>query len=277
MRTEQDFSEGYSNHLAGTTQTVVEVFSIVATGMTNQYYTDCDQSIWLAGITYDPYPIRRSKISFSTDLKPNEVELNMASSGVLLEGRYKGALAGATILIHRVNLNHPDEQNLLLFDGEVGATDLDEDVFTIKAVTLDFLGQEIPRREFQVQCNWRLYDEWCTLGLTGGWQAGGTFSLSSPDRKELYSETFGLKADDYYVLGFITINTGINSEIKRHVTSHVGNTITVVPPFPFDVKYVDQFDIAPGCKHDITDCEDKYNNIVNYGGFPWIPTQDVVL
>ncbi len=278
MRPTEEFSTSFASHLAGTTQSAVELFSISAPGMTSQYYTDCNTSINMPtiGITYTPYAIRRSKISFSTDLKPNGVEINMALNSDLSTARLKGVLAGASVSITRVNVDDPDNQNLLLFDGEVGAVDIDEDVLTVKATTLDFLSQELPRREYQVACNWRLFDDYCTLGLTN-YQLTGTFSSASTDRKTLVSTTFAGQSNDYFLQGFVTITSSLNDQVKRNVTSHAGNTVTVVPPFPFDVAATDTFNIAPGCKHDVTDCENKFDNIINYGGFPWIPTQDVVL
>ncbi len=278
MRLEEEFSSSFASHLAGTTHHVVELFAITAAGMSNHLYTDADIDIVFDGLTHISYPIKRSKISFSTDLKPNEMELSLAFNDELQDAMRKEILRNAVVTVRRVNTFNPDSENLLLFDGEVGNTDLDEDVLTLKVVSLDFLSLEIPRRELQVACNWRLYDEFCRVGLTTeGFLETGTFNSNSPNRKDLSSTVFSGQANNYFVLGFVTATSGSNNQVHRHVTFHAGQSVTVTPPFPFDVQVGDTFEAAPGCQHDISDCETKFNKLINYGGFPWIPTQDTIL
>lgn len=277
MRLREEFSQSFASHLAGTTHTTAELFAIEADGMVNQYYTDSNITIVFAGLTHEPYAIKRSKISFSTDLKPNEMELSLAFNTDLQDARTKGVLKNARATVTRVNINNPEFENLLLFDGEIGTTDLDEDVLTLSVVTLDFLSLEIPRREMQVACNWRLYDDFCRVGLTtGGWLRSGTFNSNSPNRKDLSSTAFSGQTSDF-LLGYVIATSGFNNQVHRHITFHAGQSVTVTPPFPYDVSDGDSFDAAPGCEHDVTDCENKFNNLINYGGFPFMPTQDTVL
>ena len=278
-------SSSFTNTLAGLTMNVVELYKISATGMSTFTYTDSNSKLYLspstlvgyAGLTYAPYPIKRNKISFSTDLKIDQTEVILAKNWGIDNAIVKDILGGASIQIIRVNADLPDEDRLLLFDGEIADTNIDEQDITLRCQTLDFLNLELPKREFQVACNWQLYDEFCnvilsdfTLGLT-------TENLNTTTRNIISAPSIANQSDDYYLGGYVQSNSGTNSGLKRHISSHIGQTVTVTPPFPFDFELTDDIDVIPGCDHSIVDCEVKFDILINYGGYPWIPNQDSVL
>jgi len=51
----------------------------------------------------------------------------------------------------------------------------------------------------------------------------------------------------------------------------------VFEPPPFPVVVGDDVDIVPGCRKRLSDCRDKWNNVVNFGGFPNVPTANQYL
>ena len=269
-------STGYSAHLAGLTQAVVELYKISAAGMSLFTYTDSKESVTYHGLTYKPYPIKRSKIIFSADLRVDQTSISLATNWGLNRAITSNTLSGAAFSITRVRKDAPDHDNILLFEGEVANISSSFNQLELRAQTLDFLNFLLPRREIQVACNWKLYDKFCSLGLTT-YQSDGITSQSSPSGKTLYSSTFSAKSNDYYTLGFIEMTDGDNKNFKRSISDHTSNTITVIPPFPYAVGQTASFKVAPGCKHDIDDCENKFNNLINYGGFPFVPKQDAVL
>ena len=271
----------YSTTLAGSTMSIIELYKISSTGMSSFNYTDAGFGISFAGITYDPYPIKRSKISFSTDLKTDQTDVTLAKNWGIDMGIRKDVLAGATIQIYRVNADLADTDSVLLFDGEVSDTQIDESIIKLRCATLDFLNIELPKREFQVGCNWQLYGSHCGVTLanflvstTNSLFTTSTKVISAPEIQAFAGTTF---ADNYFRGGYVTGLSSDNRDLTRHITSHVGITITILPPFPFDFALTDDIQLAPGCDHNLTDCEDKFNNLINYGGFPWIPNQDKVL
>ncbi len=269
------------SHVAGITHSVVELYKISTVGMSTFTWTDANRGISFAGETYYPWPIKRSKISFSSDFRTDQTEITVAKNWGLERAVTSDFLAGAFCQIHRVRMNSPSSDYTILFDGEIGNVQNQEMELTLRAHTLDFLNVEVPKREYQVMCNWKLYDQFCTMDAFG-WMAGSCFLSSSPDGKNLYAGaflgtsqvTFG---SNYWNQGYIRVTSGANAELKREVSSHVGQSITVIPPFPFDVNAQDTFQIYPGCAHDTGDCENKFRNLLNYGGYPFIPKQDDIL
>ncbi len=271
----RSLSDSYTNVLAGSTMAVVELFKISAAGMSTFQYTDANRGISYAGLTYTPYPIKRNKISYSTDLKVDETNIVMAKNWGVNMAIRKDILSGAVVQIYRVNTELPDSDNVLLFDGNVSDTKIDEAVITLRSTTLDFLNLELPKRELQVACNWKLYSSFCGLTLSD-WQVTTTGVTAGSEPDKISSSSFLLGATQYFRGGFVIGLSGDNAGLTKHITNHEAAQIRVLPPFPFEVDVAHNVVAAPGCNHDITDCETKFNNLDNYGGFPYIPNQDQV-
>jgi uncharacterized phage protein (TIGR02218 family) len=254
---------------------VVELFNISAAGMSHFLYTDAGQDIEFHGLTYIPYPIKRGKISFSTDLKVDETKITLAKNWGTDMAIYKNVLAGATVQLHRVNTGNLENDFVLLFDGDVSDTQVDEAVITLRCTTLDFLNFELPKRELQVACNWQMYGPYCAVDVDSYYiETSGGLDDVTPNL--LTSSDFASGTAQYLRGGFVVGLSGNNNELIRHITDHTGNDISVLPPFPFDFEPGVNVRVAPGCEHSTTDCVDKFSNLANYGGFPFIPNYDQV-
>ncbi len=268
-------------HVAGLTHSVVEVYKISAVGMSTFTWTDANEDITFAGEVYQPWPIKRSKISFSSDFRTDQTEITVAKNWGLERAVTSDFLAGANCRILRVRMDNPSNDYTVMFAGEIGNIQNQEMELVLRAHTLDFLNVEIPKREYQVMCNWKLYDQFCTIDASG-FMAGSCFVTSSPDGKNLYAGAFAgtsqmTFAGNFWTQGYLRITSGENADLKREVSWHMGQSVTVVPPFPFTVNAQDTFQVFPGCAHDTSACETKFNNLRNYGGFPFIPRQDDIL
>ncbi len=255
--------------------TIAELYTFSAAGMSTFQYTDTNQNVSFVGLTYTPYPIKRSKISYSTDLKVDETNVTMAKNWGVNMAIRKDILSGSEIQIHRVNLSNPNDDNVLLFDGKVADTKIDEAVIDLRCTTLDFLNLELPKRELQVACNWQLYGSYCGLTLED-WTVTAVGVDAGSERDKISYSSFLVGTTQYFRGGFIVGLSGHNTGLSKHVTNHEAAQIKVLPPFPFDPEVDEGLTIAPGCNHNLADCENKFNNLGNYGGFPYIPNQDQV-
>jgi len=82
-----------------------------------------------------------------------------------------------------------------------------------------------------------------------------------------------LQEDGYYLGGMIRASSD-NS--LRWIVNHAGNVLTLVRPFEQleDDGIGASVKIYPGCDHTRPTCISKFNNVLNYGGFPWIPNKN---
>jgi uncharacterized phage protein (TIGR02218 family) len=59
----------------------------------------------------------------------------------------------------------------------------------------------------------------------------------------------------------------------RFITSHSGNTITISRPLA-GLGIGESVALYPGCDRTMSTCKDKFDNLDNYLGFPWIPQEN---
>lgn len=83
-------------------------------------------------------------------------------------------------------------------------------------------------------------------------------------------------AKHWFVGGYVTyFDTFANVEGRRAVVEYdpAQGIIAVFPPLRGFVEG-SYMKVRAGCSHNSTDCKEKFDNILNYGGDPMIPTQD---
>lgn len=82
--------------------------------------------------------------------------------------------------------------------------------------------------------------------------------------------------DDWYNHGVIALESGANvgrlQEAKTWVSA--SGALSLFLPLPFGVVAGNKIRIYPGCDKRLTTCQTKFNNVVNFRGFPYIPGAD---
>jgi hypothetical protein len=69
-------------------------------------------------------------------------------------------------------------------------------------------------------------------------------------------------------------NDGYDMEVKSFAS---GGRIVLAEPMPYNISPADVFEISPGCgKRFAEDCRDKFNNVPNFRGEPYIPGVDQI-
>ena len=138
--------------------------------------------------------------------------------------------------------------------------------FTAKSF-LELLNIQMPKNLYQPPCNHTLYDAGCGLSkaaftVTGTTNAGATKS-AIPN---------GLtQADGYFALGSLTYTSGVNSGISRTVKDYTTGNVSLAYPLPNAPAAGDTFTIYPGCDLMQATCTNKFGNVVNFKGFPFVP------
>lgn len=80
--------------------------------------------------------------------------------------------------------------------------------------------------------------------------------------------------DGWFDDGVITFTSGANDGLSFEIKTWKTGFLTLFLPLPYPVEAGDTFTIEPGCNKTAGDCTNKYNNIVNFRGEPFIPGMD---
>ena len=75
-----------------------------------------------------------------------------------------------------------------------------------------------------------------------------------------------------YLEGTVTGASGANLGYTRTIANlGNGSQLGLLQPFLYPVAAGDSFTILPGCDHTTATCENSFNNLARFGGFPYIP------
>jgi uncharacterized phage protein (TIGR02218 family) len=107
-------------------------------------------------------------------------------------------------------------------------------------------------------------------GLSDG-SNNGTWTISS-----VVATQFAVQSG-YYDDGVMTFTSGGNSGLSFQIKSWDGITLYLYSALFVAVVDGDTFTISPGCDHSIATCKAKFNNVINFQGFPRMPGQDAIL
>ena len=157
------------------------------------------------------------------------------------------------------------------FEGLVAEVDAGRSLatFTVNSF-LDLLNQNMPRNLYQSGCVNTLYDAACTMNSNSFKEAG---SASSGSTGSVINATL-TGAAGIYNLGYITFTSGVNNGLSRSVglyTKGSPGTIALSMPFPNAPAASDTFNIFQGCDKQMSTCTNKFNNLTNFRGFPFVP------
>lgn len=135
------------------------------------------------------------------------------------------------------------------------------------------------RARYQRTCRHALYGRGCTLNQANFADAG--LLLTAVVGTTLTVPGADVKPDGWYFGGMIETQNGV----LRFIIGHIGATITISQPIEnfVSVGYGESYGtnyggvaltLYPGCDRTTETCTTKFNNFINYGGFPWLPTRN---
>jgi hypothetical protein len=125
--------------------------------------------------------------------------------------------------------------------------------------------REIPRFKYHAQCNHVLYDTFCTLDRNSFAQSG---LVNGIDGNVISVSGFTGTA---FIGGYVQNASGTD---YRMILDHSADALTLLLPFADSVlgTTVKAFQ---GCDHTVQTCKTKFNNVINFGGYPYVPSTNI--
>jgi uncharacterized phage protein (TIGR02218 family) len=240
------------------------------------YLTDHIRDLTLSGNLY------RSDAGY--EFSGNATESSMTPGTFDLEGIIdlagisraaiaSGFLDNAKLFIFATQWNTPIVDQEPISKGILGRTTLKDDRYSVEVMSMiDALNQPIGKT----------YGATCPKKFGGQEYAGckkvvaaSTGTVTSITDRYIFRDSARTEAADYFGAGSIVWTTGANVGLKsQEVKAYAADgTIELYETFFYIVAIGDAYTLNPGCrKRADEDCRDKWNNILNFGGFTRVPT-----
>lgn len=166
---------------------------------------------------------------------------------------------------------------IIVFVGSTGEIDFGRSIIQIQMNDpRQYLDTDMPRNVYSGVCRYALFDTGCTL-------VKATFAVTGlvngvTDNQTLNTNIIS-KPDDYFSLGEAQFTSGMNSGLRCMIrqSTQVGGMITLLTPMPYPIMNGDTLTLFPGCDKTQPTCTDKFNNLPNFGGAPYIPVPETAI
>lgn len=260
----------------------VELYSVfLDTG--TLYFAQAEDYVVFGVQTYTPLAITRSPVRTSAELEADELSVSLDNVDRTFSQRVIDTdFIGRRLWIQKVFRGYLDTASkyVTIFDGRMDAPALDQQRFTVKVRSwLDALHHQVPRRLYSTFCNYQLYDAFCTVSKTLLGAVGTNTNivtataLASSTTDVLVTGVLSNYTNDYWNIGTLRVFTGSNRNLGREVyaSSQSSMSATARIPFPYTINSGDVVSLTRGCRKTLADCNSKFSNFTNFGGYPTVP------
>lgn len=246
-------------------------------------YTNADREIEFAGKTFVPVTITRGEVTSASNLDKARLSVDVPMASDIAEVfRVTPPVFEVSLLIY--GGDRDTDLFSLVWTGRVLNCAREQQSKTGKAtLTCEPASTSVRRvglrRHWQTGCPHVLYGAQCQASKAAATTTltVGLFSAPASDRIELTTGWNGSIDAEKYLGGTVSWDGANGSQVRMILALAEGDDDTLILAGGVgDVEDATEIDIALGCNHWVDDCETLHDNIVNYGGQPWIPTKNPV-
>lgn len=268
------------DHLGTGTTTVSRCWRVVRRDGEQFGFTDHDLAIEFDGTRFEPDTgMTATAIAQSTGLSIDNSEAigalrsDAISEADLLAGRFDGAEVTAWL----VNWANPEERKVQ-FRGTVGEVTRGAGAFTAELRGLAEQLNQPQGRVYQRQCTAVLGDVACGVDLTlEGRSAEAELSDIAGGDRFVFPDPVGL-AEGALVRGVLRVldgnASGLIGMIKTDERIGSSRVLTLFQRIEAELAVGDRVAVSVGCDKSAATCKARFDNLLNFRGFPHIPGED---
>jgi uncharacterized phage protein (TIGR02218 family) len=250
------------------------------------YLTDHPRDLTMSGHTYlSTLGYEFTGYSATAGFAPGSLDLQGISgvAGISRAQIAAGLFDGAVVSIFATSWSAPIEDEEPIVRGIFGKARLEDDRYTIDGLSLIDALNTARNDQFTAQCPKVFLSQGfggCLVPVAPNTVTGSLTSVSSA---ALFTDTARGEASDTFAAGTIRFTSGPNAGLKAlEIRSFsAGGVIETFESFYYLPQIGDNYTMVRGCRKRRSDCETRqgvsgtFNNIINFGGFPWVPTSSV--
>jgi len=232
------------------------------------HLTSHNEPVVFQSNTYLPTQLERASVEQNTEIERAELKLKIQRDAPILNNFVAFPPTEImTLTIFRKHGNDLLEEFITVWKGRVLTVEWSGSEASIACEPI-FTSLKRPglRRKMQAQCPHILYGAECALNNLA-FQVIGTVSsfalnvVSAPEWVGVAGNFDG---------GYLVFES---NQFRSVVADDGAGNITLVTPF-VGLQVGSLVEGFPGCKHNLDDCDVKFSNVLNYGGFPYVPRKN---
>lgn len=231
-------------------------------------YTSADTPYTYAGEVYVPVPVGRDEVENKGEMTRENVTISLSIDFTMAKKWFV------------MSLDFPLTVSIFSVENDVVEIEWKGRLASVapKKSVIDFVFESVftsmrrmgLRQRYQITCPHSLYGRGCNLNKESFATVAGVTAANNAVLTIPGAAAFD---DGFFASGMFEDHNGN----LRFITSHVGETITLIRPmnsviaegiengFPINCR------LFPGCDRRNTTCNSRFNNLNNFGGFPFIP------
>lgn len=226
----------------------------------NWRYTSADRNIAHGPNTYIAVPgLSRGNLRSMGSIHKADLEITAPRDNDLV-ALFMGARPESIVSASIFEADYPVTEVNLIWKGRIVGVGLKDSTAAIACESIfTSLGRPGLRAMYQIICRHGLYQPGCNLSAEA-WRV--TAAITAYDGNTLTVPAAAGFADGYFANGYLTFQGQYVM-----IATHAGKTLVT----DRRITGYGQAYLYPGCDHLMATCHQKFNNILNYGGFPMTP------
>lgn len=230
-------------------------------------YCSGGRDVTVGGVVYESAYIARDDFELTNDTIKSDLTVHVPRDNYVAL-QYIGWPPDDVVKLTLSCVHKGDSEIQTVWIGRIIAHQLSKDQATF---TCESIYTALKRRGLRAQysqlCRHMLYDSWCGVDKASFTE---TYSGAETQGVNVVCGSLASKSNGYWAGGICT--NGTSGEV-RFIIEHWQNVIRLQYPFKTSLSSGD-ITVSPGCDHLINTCVDKFDNRLNFGGFPHMITNN---
>ncbi|QQG66368.1 phage BR0599 family protein [Desulfobulbus oligotrophicus] len=228
-------------------------------------YTSADHEVAYGADLYQPAFIKRGGFTRGGDTRKSTIEIEVAAGNPVALLFRTGWLA-ATMVVTIFRHHHEDSEFSVLWKGRVTGCRWSGSMATLTSDSVFTLFRRAGlRRVYQIGCPHALYGPGCGLNANA-WRVQSTISAVAGNQVTVAGA--GAYPGGWFAGGMLLAGAEY-----RLITAHSGNIVILVDAVDSAVAG-GPVSLWPGCDRAMATCNNRFGNLDNYGGLPFLPAKN---
>ena len=241
-------------------------------------YTTGIEEVTISSVTYLPSVITRGRIQQNDEIKGATMEIGMDRTNALVTSITEDPDSlPITLTLYQRHIGDEAFSPIIKFIGQLVSFSWVDGQAALQIASLEnMFTREIPRVSVQKACPFMLYDGNCRALVETHTHTGEVLLMDVNDPRLMVIQNIDGGASDMLILpGETTFELGVlkKGNARRFIARMSGNVILLLTPLS-GLENGDSIVLIKGCNRLADVCEDRFDNLENFGGFPNLPTQN---